>query len=146
MLVSTVVHAVRQHLKSRDERESDETANNCEMEQAGLGHQITSLRGLETDVLQSLGGVPIQPRREGVVAAAHREVALGDPDPAEVLAGAGYGLLLMDRQPSTDTLAAVRGSGAEAEEVTGDLTDEGVVERGAKAARSWWRKCSVESS
>jgi len=44
MLVSTVVHTVRQHLKSRDERESDETANNCEMEQAGLTHRITSFR------------------------------------------------------------------------------------------------------
>ena len=50
---------------------------------------------------------------------------------AEVLAGAGYGLLLMDRQPCADTLAAIRGAGVEAEEVTGDLTDEAVVERGA---------------
>jgi NAD(P)-dependent dehydrogenase (short-subunit alcohol dehydrogenase family) len=62
---------------------------------------------------------------------------------AEVLAGAGYGLLLMDRQPCTATLAAVRDVGAEAEEVTGDLTDEAVVERGVKAARSWWGQVDV---
>ncbi len=62
---------------------------------------------------------------------------------AEVLAGAGYRLLLMDRQPCTATLAAVRDVGAEAEEVTGDLTDEAVVERGVKAARSWWGQVDV---
>src|SRR5882757_4685172 len=62
---------------------------------------------------------------------------------AEVLAGAGYGLLLMDRQPCSATLAAVREAGAEAEEVTGDLTDEAVVERGVKAARSWWGQVDV---
>src|SRR6266481_8061118 len=62
---------------------------------------------------------------------------------AEVLAGAGYGLLLMDRQPCTATLAAVREADAEAEEVTGDLTDEVVVERGVKAARSWWGQVDV---
>src|SRR5207248_396441 len=57
---------------------------------------------------------------------------------AEVLAGAGYGLLLMDRQPCADTLAAIRGAGGEAEGVTGDLTGGGGVERGAKAARARW--------
>ena|SRR5438270_330451 len=62
---------------------------------------------------------------------------------AEVLAGAGYGLLLMDRQSCTATLEAVRDAGAEAEEVTGDLTDEAVVERGVKAARSWWGQVDV---
>ena len=62
---------------------------------------------------------------------------------AEVLAGSGYGLLLMDRQACTATLAAVREVGAEAEEVTGDLTDEAVVERGVKAARSWWGQVDV---
>src|SRR5260370_279986 len=62
---------------------------------------------------------------------------------AEVLAGAGYGLLLMDMQPCTATLAAVREAGAEAEEVAGDLTDEVVVERGVKAARSWWGQVDV---
>jgi NAD(P)-dependent dehydrogenase (short-subunit alcohol dehydrogenase family) len=62
---------------------------------------------------------------------------------AEVLAGAGYGLLLMDRQPCAATLAAVRDAGAEAEEVTGDLTDEAVIERGVKAARSGWGQVDV---
>jgi NAD(P)-dependent dehydrogenase (short-subunit alcohol dehydrogenase family) len=62
---------------------------------------------------------------------------------AEVLAGAGYRLLLMDRQPCAATLAAVRDVGTEAEEVTGDLTDEVVVDRGVKAARSWWGQIDV---
>ena len=62
---------------------------------------------------------------------------------AEVLAAAGYGLLLMDRQPTTATLVAVREAGAEAEEVTGDLTDEAVVERGVKAVLSWWGQVDV---
>src|SRR5258706_11434581 len=62
---------------------------------------------------------------------------------AEVLAGAGYGLLLMDRQPCSATLAAGREAGAEAEEVTGDLTDEAVVERGVEAARSWGGQVGV---
>ena len=62
---------------------------------------------------------------------------------AEVLAGAGYGLLLMDMQPCTATLAAVRNAGAEAEEVPGDITDEAVVERGAKAAHAWWGRVDV---
>src|SRR4030088_2064261 len=62
---------------------------------------------------------------------------------AEVLARAGYGLLLMDRQPCAATLAVGREAGAEAEEVTGDLTDEAVAERGMKAARSRWGQVDV---
>ena len=40
---------------------------------------------------------------------------------AEVLAEAGYGLLLMDLQACTATAAAVRGAGVEVEEVLGDI-------------------------
>jgi NAD(P)-dependent dehydrogenase (short-subunit alcohol dehydrogenase family) len=38
---------------------------------------------------------------------------------AEVLAGAGYGLLLVDVQACTATLAAVKAAGVEADEVLG---------------------------
>src|ERR1700744_4807710 len=62
---------------------------------------------------------------------------------AEVLAGAGYGLLLMDMQPCTATAAAVRTAGAEGEEVLGDVSDEAVVGWGVKAARSRWGKVDV---
>ena len=55
---------------------------------------------------------------------------------AEVLAAAGYGLLLMDMQPCTATVAAARDAGAEVEEVLGDVSDEAVVEWGVKAVRS----------
>ena len=49
---------------------------------------------------------------------------------AEVLAEAGYGLLLMDMQACTGTVAAVAAAGAEVEEVPGDISDEAVVARG----------------
>jgi NAD(P)-dependent dehydrogenase (short-subunit alcohol dehydrogenase family) len=62
---------------------------------------------------------------------------------AEVLAGAGYGLLLMDMQPCTATVAAVRASGAEVEEVLGDVSDEAVVRWGVKAVRSRWGRVDV---
>ncbi len=62
---------------------------------------------------------------------------------AEVLAEAGYGLLLMDMQRCTATMAAVRGAGAEVEEVLGDLTDEAVVLRGVEAVRSRWGRVDV---
>ncbi len=57
---------------------------------------------------------------------------------AEVLASAGFGLLLMDMQPCTATLAAVRAAGVEADEVLGDLSDEAVVERGVEVVRRRW--------
>jgi NAD(P)-dependent dehydrogenase (short-subunit alcohol dehydrogenase family) len=62
---------------------------------------------------------------------------------AEVLAGAGYGLLLMDMQPCTATMAAVRASGAEVEEMLGDVSDEAVVRWGVKAVRSRWGRVDV---
>ena len=63
---------------------------------------------------------------------------------AEVLAEAGYGLLLMDMQPCTATTAAVRGAGAaEVEEVLGDLSDEAVVRRGVEVVRERWGRVDV---
>src|ERR1700733_717878 len=62
---------------------------------------------------------------------------------AEVFAEAGYGLLLMDVQPCTATVAAVRAVGAEVEEVLGDISDEAVVEWGVKAVRSRWGRVDV---
>src|ERR1700733_9307878 len=51
---------------------------------------------------------------------------------AEVLAGAGYGLLLMDVQPCTETMTAVRDAG-----------DEVVVGRAVEAVRSRWGRVDV---
>jgi NAD(P)-dependent dehydrogenase (short-subunit alcohol dehydrogenase family) len=62
---------------------------------------------------------------------------------AEVLAEAGYGLLLMDMQPCTGTIAAVKAAGVEVEEVLGDLSDEAVVRRGVEAVRSRWGRVDV---
>ncbi len=62
---------------------------------------------------------------------------------AEVLAGAGYGLLLMDMQSCTATLAAVRTAGVEAEEVLGDISDEAVVQRAVEAVKSRWGRVDV---
>ena len=42
MLVSAVVHAGRKHLEGREQHEHDQTADNREMEQTGLGHKLTS--------------------------------------------------------------------------------------------------------
>ena len=62
---------------------------------------------------------------------------------AEVLAGAGYGLLLMDRQPCTATLGAVHRAGVEAVEVLGDLTDATVIEFALEVARLQWGRVDV---
>jgi NAD(P)-dependent dehydrogenase (short-subunit alcohol dehydrogenase family) len=62
---------------------------------------------------------------------------------AEVLAAAGYGLLLMDMQPCTATVEAVRAAGAEVEEVLGDVSDEAVVRWGVKAVRLRWGRADV---
>jgi NAD(P)-dependent dehydrogenase (short-subunit alcohol dehydrogenase family) len=62
---------------------------------------------------------------------------------AEVLAEAGYGLLLMDLQPCTATAAAVRALGVEVEEVLGDVSDAAVVQLGVRAVRSRWGRVDV---
>lgn len=62
---------------------------------------------------------------------------------AEVLAAAGFELLLMDMQACTATLAAVRAAGGEAEEVLGDISDEAVVQRAARLVKARWGRVDV---
>ncbi|WP_353064261.1 SDR family oxidoreductase [Tunturibacter psychrotolerans] len=62
---------------------------------------------------------------------------------AEVLAAAGYGLLLMDLQACTATVEAVKKAGVEVEEVLGDISDEAVVKRAVEVARSRWGRLDV---
>jgi len=62
---------------------------------------------------------------------------------AEVLAEAGFGLMLMDLQACTNTLASVRKIGVEAEQALGDISDEGVVSQAVEAVRSRWGRADV---
>jgi NAD(P)-dependent dehydrogenase (short-subunit alcohol dehydrogenase family) len=62
---------------------------------------------------------------------------------AEVLAGAGFGLLLIDMQAGVGTVAAVRGAGVEVEEVLGDISDEAVVARAVEVVRKRWGRVDV---
>ena len=62
---------------------------------------------------------------------------------SEVLAGAGYAVLLLDLQSCAATLAAVRAVGAEAEEVLGDICDEAVVARAVSAVLARWGRADV---
>jgi len=57
---------------------------------------------------------------------------------AEIFAAAGYGLALLDLQPCSATLAAIRATGSDAADFAGDISDESVVESTAAAiARRW---------
>jgi NAD(P)-dependent dehydrogenase (short-subunit alcohol dehydrogenase family) len=62
---------------------------------------------------------------------------------AEALAGAGFALALMDLQECAETLAAVRGLGVDAIEVTGDICDEAVAARAVEAVRQRWGRADV---
>jgi NAD(P)-dependent dehydrogenase (short-subunit alcohol dehydrogenase family) len=62
---------------------------------------------------------------------------------AEVLAGAGYGLLLMDMRGCTATMVAARVAGVEVEEVLGDISDEAVVERALEVVQKRWGHVDV---
>ena len=62
---------------------------------------------------------------------------------AEVLAAAGYGLLLMDLQACTATVEAVKKAGVVVEQVLGDISDEAVVKRAVEVARSRWGRVDV---
>ncbi len=62
---------------------------------------------------------------------------------AEVLAGAGFALVLMDLQACGATLEAVRKVGAEALEFNGDICDETFVERSVEAVRQRWGRVDV---
>jgi len=57
---------------------------------------------------------------------------------AEVLAEAGYALSLLDVRSCEATLTAVRSAGADATEFVGDISDEGVVIRAARAVTKRW--------
>jgi NAD(P)-dependent dehydrogenase (short-subunit alcohol dehydrogenase family) len=62
---------------------------------------------------------------------------------AEVLAEAGYRLLLMDMQACTATVATVRGADVEVVEVLGDISDEAVVARAVDVVRTRWGQVDV---
>ncbi len=68
---------------------------------------------------------------------------------AELFAASGYAVALLDVQPCTDTLAAIRALGAEAGEAAdavellGDLSSETVVEAAASAIHDRWQRIDV---
>ena len=62
---------------------------------------------------------------------------------AEVLAAAGYALALLDVRSCEAALAAVRSAGADATEFVGDVSDEGVVIRAARAVTKRWGRVDV---
>ena len=62
---------------------------------------------------------------------------------AEVLAGAGYSLLLMDLQSCDATLATVHALGMEAGQQQGDLCDEAVVAAAVAAVTERWGRADV---
>src|SRR3984957_19736716 len=62
---------------------------------------------------------------------------------AEILAGAGYSLALLDLQSCASTLAAVSATGCEVADFPGDLSDESVVEATAEAIRTRWNTVDV---
>ena len=62
---------------------------------------------------------------------------------AEVLAGAGYELLLLDVQSCAAALASIRAVGADAEQVVGDIRDEPLVARAVKAVRERWGRADL---
>ena len=62
---------------------------------------------------------------------------------AEVLAGAGYALALLDLQACDATLDAVRAAGADASRLMGDISDEAVVARAVEFVRQRWGRADV---
>jgi NAD(P)-dependent dehydrogenase (short-subunit alcohol dehydrogenase family) len=62
---------------------------------------------------------------------------------AEIFAGAGYSLALLDLQACSSTLAAVRANGCEAEDFAGDISDDSVVDATAEAIRARWNRVDV---
>ena len=62
---------------------------------------------------------------------------------AEIFAAAGYSLALLDLQPCTATLAAVRATGCDAADFAGDISDESVVGRTAAAIAKRWDHVDV---
>ena len=62
---------------------------------------------------------------------------------AEVLAGAGYALALIDVLPCDATLAALQAHEADAKEFRGDISDEGVVIRSVAGVAKRWGRLDV---
>lgn len=62
---------------------------------------------------------------------------------AEVLAGAGYALALLNLKPCAVTLTKVRAEGIEAEEFTGDVSEQSFIERVAEAVGERWGRADV---
>ena len=62
---------------------------------------------------------------------------------AETLARAGYSLALMDVQSCSATLAAVRASGVDVEEIVGDICDESVVAGAVETVHKRWNRADV---
>jgi NAD(P)-dependent dehydrogenase (short-subunit alcohol dehydrogenase family) len=62
---------------------------------------------------------------------------------AEVFAAEGYALALLDLQGCRATLDAVHAAGADATEYSGDVSDEGVVIRAARAVQKRWGRVDV---
>ena len=62
---------------------------------------------------------------------------------SEVLAEAGYSLLLLDLQACDATLTAVRALGCEAEALVGDITDEALITQAVSLVRQRWQRVDV---
>jgi len=62
---------------------------------------------------------------------------------AETLARAGYSLALMDVQSCSATLAAVRASGVDVEEIVGDICDQSVVAGAVETVHKRWNRADV---
>ena len=77
--VGAVVLSFRPQTESRQQSGHDDDREDREIDQAGFGHVHTPFHGLEADVLQSIGGLAVEPGGRSIVATPSREVALGDP-------------------------------------------------------------------
>jgi len=62
---------------------------------------------------------------------------------AEVLASAGYALALLDLQPCQGTLAQIHAAGANAIELTGDVSDESFVAHAMAVVSNRWGRADV---
>jgi NAD(P)-dependent dehydrogenase (short-subunit alcohol dehydrogenase family) len=62
---------------------------------------------------------------------------------SEVLAGAGYSLLLLDVQSCAATLAVVRAAGVDGEELLGDICDEALVARAVGTVQERWGRADL---
>lgn len=62
---------------------------------------------------------------------------------SEVLAQAGYALLLLDLQPCDGLLTALRAAGSEAEALNGDITDEAFIALAVSVVMKRWGRIDV---